>query len=202
MDVLSAIQARRAVRDYKPEAVPDALLRQLVAAASWAPSAMNEQSWHFTIVTDQRLIDEISIRAKAWMLGGIAAMSRPDHFRDLLSDPNFHIFYHAPALIVISAPAAGQWATEDCALAAQNLMLAASGLGLGSCWVGFAQGWLNSEDGHRALNLPAGERAVAPVIVGYPKTLPPPVSRKVPVITWIGKTAAKEAMTEPRAECS
>jgi hypothetical protein len=42
-----------------------------------------------------------------------------------LTDANFHIFYHAPALILISATAQGPWIVEDCALAAENLMLAA-----------------------------------------------------------------------------
>jgi hypothetical protein len=40
-----------------------------------------------------------------------------DHFQ-VLSSPNFHIFHHAPALIVISADAPGPWIVEDCALAA------------------------------------------------------------------------------------
>jgi len=151
---------------------------------------MNEQPWHFTIVTDAALLDEISRCSKLWMLKEVAAMPRPGHFRDLLADPLFHIFYHAPALIVTSVPSDRQWSAEDCALAAQNMMLAALEQNLGSCWIGFAQGWLNTEEGHALLGLPRQCRVVAPIIVGYPKAIPPPVPRKPPLITWIGMIAA------------
>jgi nitroreductase len=186
MEILDAIHRRRAVRDYKPEKVPADLLRQLVAAASWAPSAMNEQPWHFTIVTDRDLMGEISIHAKAFMLKSVPAMPRSGHFQDILGDPHFDIFYNAPALLVISAEAQGQWCVEDCAMAAENAMLAALDFGLGSCWIGFAQAWLNSEEGLKALALPQNYRAVAPLIIGYPKAEMPPVPRKSPTVNWIG----------------
>src|SRR3569833_2065099 len=129
--LMDMIRQRRAVRDYKTDAVPAGLLQQMIAAASWAPSAMNEQPWLFTVVSDPGLLDRISSQAKASMLDNMDAVPRASHFRDVLGDPDYNIFYHAPVLIVISAPADGQWGAEDCALAAQNLMLAATGLGLG-----------------------------------------------------------------------
>jgi len=189
VNLLTAIRKRRAVRDYTQQPVSAAALRELIAAASWAPSAMNDQPCHFTVVTDAALLDEISAYSKKWMLKGISAMPRPGHFRDLLSDPEFHIFYHAPVLIVLSALGDRQWSAEDCALAAQNLMLAAVDQDLGTCWIGFAQGWLNTEEGHDMLGLPRSSRVVAPIIVGHPKTVPPDVSRKTPLITWIGNIA-------------
>jgi nitroreductase len=77
------------------------------------------------------------------------------------------------------------WAVEDCALAAENLMLAARALGLGTCWIGFAQAWLGTPAGKAALDMPAAYLPVAPIIVGHPKSLPPPVPRKEPEIRWI-----------------
>ena len=186
MEILDAIRRRRAVRDYKPEKLPGDLLRQLVVAASWAPSAMNEQPWHFTVVTDRDLMADFSIHAKTFMLKSMPSMPRSGHFQDILGDPHFNIFYNAPALLVISAAAQGQWCVEDCAMAAENAMLAALDLGLGSCWIGFAQAWFNTEDGLKALGLPQDYRAVAPLIIGYPKTEMPPVARKSPTINWIG----------------
>jgi len=199
MEILDAIRQRRAVRDYRPDPVSADLLRQIIVAASWAPSAMNEQPWRFTIVTDRALLDEISIRSKAAMLENISAMPRANHFRDLLSDPGFHIFYHAPVLIVISAPADDRWCIEDCTLAAQNLMLAAGAVGLGSCWVGFAQNWLNSAEGQHALDLPTGHRAVAPIIIGHPKVPPPPVSRKNLTIRWLSGAKSPSEKTDADA---
>ena len=186
METLDAIRRRRAVRDYKPENIPETLLQQVIAAASWAPSAMNEQPWHFTVVTDTKLMGEISTGAKAFMLKSMPTMPRSGHFQDILGDPHFNIFYNAPALLVISAEARGQWCAEDCALAAENAMLAALDLGLGSCWIGFAQAWLNSEDGLKALDLPKNYRVVAPLIIGYPKAEMPLVARKSPTVNWIG----------------
>ena len=192
MELRTAIRQRRAVRDFTAEPVLAADLRELISAASWAPSAMNEQPWHFTVITDAALLVEISTRSKEWMLKSVAAMPRPGHFRDLLADPHFHIFYNAPALIVLSVPDDGQWSAEDGALAAQNLMLAALDQDLGTCWIGFAQGWLNTDAGHTVLGLPRQSRVVAPIIVGHPKATPPPVSRKAPLITWIGDIVGRD----------
>jgi nitroreductase len=133
------------------------------------------------------LLARISREAKTHVLKTTAAglLSHSRHFHEILNDPNFDIFYNAPALIVISAAEGGVWAVEDCALAAENLMLAARGLRLGTCWIGFAQSWLRTEDGRAALNLPPLTRPVAPIIVGHPKSVPPPVVRKEPRISWI-----------------
>ena len=75
---------------------------------------------------------------------------------------------------------------ENCALAAQNLMLAAYAHGLGSCWIGFAQPWLATPEGRVALELQPGRIPRAPIIVGYPQSLPPAVPRRDPEIHWIG----------------
>lgn len=185
MDIGTAIRARRAVRDYTSQPITMLALRELIMAASWAPSAMNTQPWRFTAVTDMALLEEISRNAKAWLLRSVDEMPRSGHFRDLLSDPHFQLFYGAPALVVISSSDA-QWAVEDCALAAQNLMLAAVERGLGSCWIGFARGWLNTDEGRSTLGLAADSHVVAPIILGYAKTPAPSVPRKNPVINWIG----------------
>jgi nitroreductase len=185
MDVIEAIYRRRAVREYTSEPVDEETLKSLIDAAIQAPSAVNQQPWSFAVVTDQNLLDRISRESKRHMLANLPAVAAADHFRKLLSDPNFQIFYHAPALIVISALAASPWAVEDCALAAENLMLAAHAAGLGSCWIGFAQSWLGSLAGKAALSLPAAYIPVAPIIVGRPKAAPPPVPRKAPEIRWI-----------------
>ena len=99
---------------------------------------------------------------------------------------NFHIFYHAPTLILISASAQGPWIVEDCALAAENLMLAAFAVGLGTCWIGFAQGFLNTPAGKNELGLPIACVPVAPIIIGHPKAAPPPVPRKTPTVHSVG----------------
>lgn len=186
MDILDAIRGRRAVREYTPEPVRDAVIRELVDAAVQAPSAMNEQPWHFTVVRGRQLLERLSADAKAHMMGTLPPAASADHLRGLLRDGRFDIFYHAPALIVISALEAGSWAVEDCALAAENLMLAAHACGLGSCWIGFAQGYLNTPQGRAQAGLPTNAVAVAPIIVGHAASQAAAVPRKEPRIAWVG----------------
>ena len=186
MDLKEAIYTRRAVREFTAEPVDEKTLRDLIDAAVQAPSAVNQQPWSFCVVRDKVVLARISREAKAHLLRTSAAGLVSHHFQEVLSNPNFDIFYHAPALIVICAVAQSPWAVEDCALAAENLMLAARAAALGTCWIGFAQTWLGTPEGKAALNLPATYVPVAPIIVGHPKSVPPPVSRKEPEIRWIG----------------
>jgi nitroreductase len=102
------------VRDYAEKPVARDALLSLVDAAIQAPSAMNEQPWLFTIVIDPKLLDRIAAKAKSFMVDSVNADAH-SHAGALLHAEDFHIFYHAPALIVISAPTEGRWSTEDCA---------------------------------------------------------------------------------------
>lgn len=140
MDLKEAIYTRRAVREFTAEGVSESIVRDLVEAAVQAPSAVNQQPWSFCVIRDKGVLAEISREAKAYMLRTSPIGLVSHHFDQILNDPNFDIFYHAPALIVISSVADIPWAVEDCALAAENLMLAARAVRLGTCWIGFAQG--------------------------------------------------------------
>lgn len=186
MDLNEAIAGRRSVRDYTRDPVDERTINQLIAAAIQAPSAMNEQPWTFTVVRDQALLDRISQETKQQLLATVDAGPQVEHLRSVLGVPGYQIFYHAPVLVLISAAAAGPWASEDCALAAGNLMLAAHAAGLGSCWIGFAHDYLHSPAGRELLGLPAEWVPVAPIILGHPKSVPQPVPRKQAQVRWVG----------------
>lgn len=186
MDINEAITGRRSVREYTAEAVDERTIRHLIDAAIHAPNAVNQQPWAFTVLRGQNVLDQVSRDAKSHMLATTPSSPHSDHIRSMLNDPNYHIFYHAPVLILISAIAQGPWIVEDCALAAENLMLAAFAAGLGTCWIGFAQSFLNTSEGKGALGLPSAWMSVAPIIVGHPKAAPLLVSRKEPEIRWVG----------------
>jgi nitroreductase len=185
MDLQQAIRSRRAVRAFTSEPVDRRALLRLIDAAIQAPSAVNEQPWSFTVIQDQSLLARISNESKAHMLATAPRDLSPHHLQERLHDPAFHIFYHAPVLVVISSVKADLWAVENCTLAAENLMLAACGEGLGTCWIGFAQSWLASPAGRAALGVPATYLPVAPIIVGHPESAPPAVARNAPDIRWI-----------------
>ena len=186
MDLNEAIIGRRAVREYAAEDVDESTIQRLIDAAAHAPSAVNQQPWTFTVARDQTVLDRVSHAAKSHMLANMPAGPHAEHLRSHLNQRDFHIFYHAPALILISAAAQGPWIIEDCALAAENLMLAAYAAGLGTCWIGFAQSFLNTPEGKALLGLPAACVPIAPIIVGKPKAAPPPVPRNEPDIRWVG----------------
>jgi len=65
-------------------------------------------------------------------------------------------------------------------------MFVAHAVGLGTCWIGFAQGYLNTPEGKDAVGLPPAWVSVAPIIVGHPRTVPPPVARREPEVRWVG----------------
>jgi len=185
MDLEQAIRSRRAVRAFTPEPLERAQLLRLIDAAVQAPSAVNEQPWSFTVIEDRAVLARISTESKAHVLASPPHAVGSSHLQ-MLRDPKFDIFYHAPALIVISSVTASQWAVENCTLAAENLMLAACAEGLGSCWIGFAQTWLATPGGKAVLGVPASYLPVAPIIVGHPQGAAPAVPRRPPEIRWIG----------------
>jgi nitroreductase len=186
MDLKEAIYSRRSVREFTAETISERTIRDLIEAAVQAPSAVNAQPCTFCVIRDKTVLATISHEAKAHMVKTTPVGLTSHHFNEILNDPNFNIFYNAPVLILISTIGDIPWAVEDCALAAENLMLAARGVGLGTCWIGFAQSWLGTPEGKALLKLPANYRPVAPIIVGHPKTPPPPVPRKEPEIFWVG----------------
>jgi nitroreductase len=54
-DVFDAATSRRSVRAYKPDAVPVAVLREIVELGRWAPSGSNIQPWHVHVLTGATL---------------------------------------------------------------------------------------------------------------------------------------------------
>ena len=62
MDVLDAIQNRKSIRAFKPDPVPDQVLRDILAVSQRAPSGTNTQPWHTYVCTgavQQALTEEV-----------------------------------------------------------------------------------------------------------------------------------------------
>jgi nitroreductase len=117
MDALESIFSRRSVRLYSPKPVPKDVINEILKAGMCAPSAGNERPWHFIVLTERALLDEI---------------------------PKFHpysgMLKQAHAAILVCGEVAlekhkGYWVL-DCAAATQNMLLAAHAKGLGSVWCG------------------------------------------------------------------
>jgi len=169
MEIREAIYTRRSIRAYQNKPVDRALIEQCIEAAVQAPTAMNAQPWSFAVIQDAAVLKDLSDRTKAHLLAVMDKMPALEGYRETIENPDFSVFYNAPALIIICArPDAGPAPTTDCATAAQNLMLTARSLGLGSCWIGFAGMYLSSAEAKRQFGIPEDYRVEAPIIIGYP----------------------------------
>lgn len=117
MELKEVLATRRSIRSFQKKEVPAELLEQLVRAAMLAPSAGNQQPWHFIIVTDRERLDRV-----------------PSF------QPYAKMITQAPAAIVVCGdPEGRKWPAfwvQDCSAATQNLLLAARDLGLGTVWTG------------------------------------------------------------------
>ncbi len=186
MELMDAIRDRRAVRRYTPQDVPDALVADLIEAAVWAPSAVNQQPWAFLAVRGRSRLAAFSERAKEHLFAVLPQALELHERSDELRQPGYNVFHGAGVLITVLAKPARYAPAEDCCLAAENLMLAAHGFGLGTCPVGFVRPWLNLSDVKDELGIPQNYEAVMPIVVGFPADAPVAGFRLPPQIAaWL-----------------
>ena len=187
MEFYDVIRARRAVRKYKPDMVPEEIIYKILDAANWAPSGMNTQSWEFVVVSGARLKDmgESLARIYAPLAENMDADKRGPYI------DNIRNFFGAPVVILALAPAQKKEVMrkmhlEGVCAAFENLLLAACAEGLGSCWM---TGPLQEEAFLREL-LAIGEdkEIVAVTPIGYPEFIPKAPPRLDPdlkqKVTW------------------
>ncbi|MGC8849780.1 MAG: nitroreductase family protein [Candidatus Bathyarchaeia archaeon] len=160
MDFFEAVEGRRSIRAFKKAPVDDGILRRVLEAAQWAPSAGNLQARDFIVVRDPSVKERLARAALGqWFI------------------------VEAPVNVVVcanlerSASRYGErgrrfYAWMDAAAAVENLMLAAHALGLASCWIGAYR----DEEVSEILGLPEWVKPVAIIPLGYPgeKTYPTP----------------------------
>lgn len=160
--VIAAIKSRRSIRKYLPGRIKDEELAAILEAGAYAPSAHNEQSWHFTVIRDAELLDRISAKSKELM-----AEQPADWVRTMGRNELFHVFYHAPCVVVVSMRRDAMSPLVDCSAAIQNMLLAAESLDIGSCWIGLARYWFSLKEELPRLNLPEGYEPCYAVTLGY-----------------------------------
>lgn len=160
MDLVEAIKTRRSIRRYKPDPVPEELLKTVLNAARLAPTANNAQPWRMIVVRDE------------------------DVKRRLVAGANGQKFIaQAPVVIVACGlpdeafPTAGGYMSShviDVSIALDHLTLAAHSLGLGTCWIA----WFKEDKVREALNIPEDVRVVAMTPLGYPDETPERTARR------------------------
>jgi nitroreductase len=180
------VRTRRSVRAYKHEPVPEETLRELVELATLAPTAMNLQPWRFSVTTGREALARANEGVKRACLAAIPRIPDLERFRSAFEDPEFSVFYGAPALVLIQGPIGSQMAAMDCLLAAENLMLAAHAKGLGTCFIGFVLLAREDAELRRMLAVADGHEVVASIIVGFPATPSSAAPERRPAeIAWV-----------------
>jgi nitroreductase len=56
---LELAKARRSIRRFRPDPIPDEYVDKIIEAARWAPSGFNSQPWEFVVIKDKKLKDDV-----------------------------------------------------------------------------------------------------------------------------------------------
>lgn len=177
--IFETILGRRSVRSYADKKIAPDIVKTLLEAAVWAPTALHKEPWGFVIVQNKDTLKNISDLAKPLFIEELKKIGTRE---DVLKHTGGNLFYDAGTLIIICGKTNGHQPVADCWMAAENMMLAACAMNLGSCVVASALPAMSLPEVKSMLGIPAGFAAVAPVIIGYPQTQVAPSTRKAPLI--------------------
>ena len=132
---MDTIYKRRSIRKYTSEPVDHSQLKELIKAGMNAPSANNQQPWHFVIIDSRKLLDAI---------------------------PEFHAYSQmlkaAPAAILVcgdlTIDTADMYWVQDCSEATENILLEIADRDLGGVWLGVYPRVDRVEETRNILGLP------------------------------------------------
>ncbi len=171
--MLEAIKTRRSIRKFKKDKVPPRLLKEVLEAARWAPSARNSQPWRFIVIADEDLRRRV---ANATTAGKFLA--------------------EAPLGIAVAVDTrATRHPAEDGAAATMNILLAAHALGLGACWIG-SHGSPYEEEVKRMLGIPEGWTLLSIIALGCPDERPASRRLDLKELVYVNKFGSKEGLKE------
>lgn len=185
----------RAMRRLKPDPVPDALLRKVLAAGVCAPSGQNLQRWAFVVVTDEAGRRFFGERYLHWMRDRFADALRTIDYATPMGrtvKAAMHLAEHmheAPVLLVCCGKRDWPFAVPPAARVGkappsygsiypcvQNILLACRGLGLGASLTTMHQ--MFEDEMHAFFGIPADYGVVAVIPIGFPAGRFGPVTRE------------------------
>jgi nitroreductase len=186
MDFKTLLINRRAIRDFQNKEVPLSVIKEIIQDTCLAPTATNRQPCKFIIIRNRDYMKKLSDESKKTLLSDLERNpeSPLKQYEPRLRDEQFNVFYNAPCLVYVVGPTEVQSLDVDCGLTVAYFMFSATGRGLGTCWIA-----LGSNVRDRKLlddmGVPADHRIVAPVIIGYPTSIPTASERHAPDILKI-----------------
>lgn len=183
-EIIQNILNRRSVRVYSEDQIKQEDLDLIIQAGLFSPSGCNSQPWHFTVLQNKELINELNIESKKELL-----KSKNEYFKNFATNEKYNIFYNAPTVIIVSGEKAAIVPEIDCAAATENMMLAAESLDIGSCWIGLVTFLFKSNRGaeySKKLEIPEGYEPYYAITLGYKKIAnPKPQPRRENTVNYI-----------------
>jgi len=168
MELMDAINTRRAIRGIKSDPIPADVLNAVLTAIQMTPSWANTQCWEVVIVKNQAVKEQLA--------GTLPA-----------GNPALKAMVQAPVVLVMcgirglagfkkgeSTTDKGDWFMFDVGAATQNASLAAHALGLGSVVVGL----FDAPKAGEIVGVPEQVSVVALLPLGYPERIPTAPKRK------------------------
>ena len=183
MDFQTILKNRRSIRDFQNREVPLSVLKEIIQDTCLTPTAGNGQPCRFIIIQDRHCMQRLSDESKRNLLADL--MKNPDsplrQYEATLRDENFNVFYNAPCLVCIAGPNNIRSLDVDVALTVAYFMFSATSRGLGTCWIALGA-QIRDRKTLDDIGVPSDCRIVAPVIVGYPTSIPDASERHAPNI--------------------
>jgi len=210
--VEDVIYRRRSVRYFKKDQVPEYLIRRVLEAGRFAPSAGNGQTWKFIVVRDHEMIDEMSEEViktckrvkkfadyiepggenKEWraklLMRRMPNMFHPIPFGAMkfIAEGKLGIWHEAPTVVLLLADMRCPGEPPiDIGITGQNMVLTAHSLGLGTCWVSFCKPLGMVPKWRKVLGIKYPYKLYTSIAIGYPKGSPDGyVKRETQAIDW------------------
>ena len=143
MNTIEAIAARRSIRAFKDEELPEEAVTKILTAALQAPSGKNRQPWRFVVVRGERRAEMVAVMSDA--IGAFKARGEDTGSAKWSAK----IMKQAPVTVFVMNPhGIDPWLehsvdqmfqelvdVQSVGAAIENMLLAAMDLGIGSLWI-------------------------------------------------------------------
>lgn len=158
--LMEAIKTRRTIRNFKEDGVEDYIIKQIIEAGRYAPTAKNAQDVSFVIIDNKKDEFEKIAVSKFRKLKKVAGIFSKSAKRVDIDDDFF--FKGAPLVILVIAKS-----EIDGSIAAQNMATMAESCDLGVLFSGFFTVISrHSRKIKRELNLNRKEKVVMTLVIG------------------------------------
>ena len=159
-ETMRSILARRSCKRFDNRPIGDEELETIVTAGLYAPTGMNRQPWHFSVIRSAEMLEKFGRARRSMPLPpGI-----PKEIVEKMGDP----MRNAPVLILVSAKDGGT-SYEDSCLAMENMFIAAASMGIMSGWDhAIVKDLFRHDPDLKAELIPEGYTLYAAAFFGYP----------------------------------